>query len=784
MLAAFCQPCLATNLPPALSVSGTTELVRIKLTTRAEGLHRVKAEALAPLLGEAVQATRERIRQGRIGLMNRGRAAGCFPGNEGAELLFYAEPLRNNYTEENVYWLSEPANLSNPARDGGAPEPAAESWWPARLRFEEDLLARYETGTHPDSNYWYWVELVGSHRFRGKFQHAYSLDALAGSNLTAQLTVRVFGRTETNHSLALAVNGVTNAAWQANWHGLQAAAFTFAIPAGALRDGGNTNVFTALGSTASQWWLDGCELEFPRRCQARQGQLEFDANANSVVTVTGFTRPEIQLLEVSDPRSPAAVTNAAVNASDGGWSLSFVPGSPDARYAAWQPDAALPEPVMQAVMFQGLDQPTNRAALVIIAHPSLLTSARALAEYRRQQGLETKVVAIDSIYDEFNWGLREPEAVRTFLRFAWNQWQLKPAYALLAGNGTYDYRNLLNKSDNLVPPLMAPTLYGLAASDTLFGEVQPELPGPEISVGRLPALTPEQLDAVVNKIKRYETAPLPAGKRALLVADNPDAAGDFVGDLNTVQAGLAGTFETAMVFPPDFALMRGQILSNLNRGSDLLCYLGHGAADRLGSQGYLTAADAASLANGARPPFLVAMTCLAGIFAEPAYDCLAESFLLAATNGAIAVLSPTGLSLNPDATSLNLHLMKVLVEGAPGQRLGDLVRAAMIRYGREPAHSTPAAIYGIMGDPSLRYRGLPAMPPGIAGIRRMNDTIELTLSGLPGQSYTLLATTNAVLPLASWSVLASGVLPYSPLVFTDVSAFSIPGRFYTVISGQ
>ena len=163
--------------------------------------------------------------------------------------------------------------------------------------------------------------------------------------------------------------------------------------------------------------------------------------------------------------------NLLVEPDGGQWRASFVPTAGDARYSVVQ-DGSLLEPLaVEAVWPLNLASSTNRASCVIIAPAALRSLATTLADYRNAQGLETRVIPLEGIYNEFNGGLCEPEAVCAFLAHAHSNWQLPPAYVVLAGNGTYDYRNLLAKGDNLVPPLMVMTLYGLTASDSEFGDL-------------------------------------------------------------------------------------------------------------------------------------------------------------------------------------------------------------------------------------------------------------------------------------------------------------------------
>ena len=81
-----------------LSAFASGQFTPIKITTQAEGLHHLTAAALAPLMASTPEAVRSRILAGSLTLLNRGQPIGWLPGADGSDLLFHAEPLRNNYT--------------------------------------------------------------------------------------------------------------------------------------------------------------------------------------------------------------------------------------------------------------------------------------------------------------------------------------------------------------------------------------------------------------------------------------------------------------------------------------------------------------------------------------------------------------------------------------------------------------------------------------------------------------------------------------------------------------
>ncbi|MGA2854757.1 MAG: C25 family cysteine peptidase, partial [Verrucomicrobiota bacterium] len=576
MVPPFCALLLvvAVVFAPAWRVQASDSWPQIKITTQNTGLHHVTAAGLAALIGVSSNDVRDRILQGKWQLLNRGQPGRWLAGSNGLDLIFYAGALRNNYTTNNVYWLVDGTNTAPAVVNGGSPAAVSGTCYLAATNCEQDIYCRYELGTHPDSNYWYWANVVAGHPLRGKFDVTVPLDALGYTSALAQITVRVCGGSATNQYVGLTVNGTTNAAWVGAWQGAVPAVFTFNFPASLLNVGNNTIRFTALGASGTQWWLDGFVLEFPRPYTSVAGALQCGANSNAVVTMTGFGNRFITVVDVSQPLSPVVVTNLLVETNGGQWRASFAPASGVARYSEAQSGSLLTPLALEAVTPLNLASPTNRAACIIIAPAALQSSATNLASYRNAQGLETRVIPLEAIYNEFNGGLREPEALRTFLAQAHSNWQLPPAYVVLAGNGTYDYRNLLGMNDNLVPPLMITCLYGLAASDSEFGDLG-GTNAPEIAVGRLPATNAVQLTAMINKIKAYEALPSPAAKQALLVADFADpGAGDFPTQILDVQEMVAPAFQATTVLPSTVVQMHNQVLAGLNAGADLMCYMG------------------------------------------------------------------------------------------------------------------------------------------------------------------------------------------------------------------
>jgi hypothetical protein len=463
------------------------------------------------------------------------------------------------------------------------------------------------------------------------------------------------------------------------------------------------------------------------------------------------------------------VQRLTITPTAAGHSASFVPSNPQGRFIAYQLGTETPATSLALAQVAGWSNPANAADYLIVTPDNLADAASALATYRQQKGLRTAVVRLDQVYNEFSYGIPTPYAIQRLLATALSQWTVKPRYAVLIGDGTYDYRDLLQKHDNLMPPLLVTTGYGLFCSDSAYGDVNGD--GlPEIAVGRLPVQTGDQLLALINKIRAYEAQPPATQAQSLLVADAPDSAGDFAGAIQQVGAALTGDYSNAVVqcgSQSNLGASRQAIQSSLNAGVDLVNYIGHGAIDRFGNAGYLTSADVPSLQNAARLPLVVAVTCVAGQYSVPGSTCLAESLLLQGQGGAIAVVAPTGLSVNQDASRLNLRLMQLLRANAQAG-IGDMFRKALSDHVAQDNPATQPAIYNLIGDPATVYNvalqsaSAVAAPRFTAVTAGSNGVMVITWSG--GQPPYQLEKRSTLQPGALWEPLGAPVTGTSATV--------------------
>ncbi|MCP4627730.1 MAG: hypothetical protein GY850_30060, partial [bacterium] len=403
------------------------------------------------------------------------------------------------------------------------------------------------------------------------------------------------------------------------------------------------------GVPYSIFYIDSFDLTYYRYFQAKDNRLAFNGlEPGEVMTVYGFTESDIIVADITEPDRPVRIAGAFVEESEDGYKVSFKAAVQDARYLAVAKSALMTPGIFTTAVSSDLKHRWNRVDYMVITPASLRTAADSLADHRRSMGFDTKVVELEAVVDTFNHGVFSPKAVKDFLAYVCSSWRKPPGYVVLVGNGTYDYKNYLGHDDNLMPPLLVKTPDGIFASDNRLADIDDD-GVPEISIGRLPVVTVEELENVIEKIRDYEGYGYGSWTQTvMLLADDPDMGGNFPADSDDVGSLIPHNFDTRKIYLYEHSLedVRQLVLDGLNEGALLMNYIGHGAPDRFSQEGILLTNDVPLLVNDNRLPVVTAMTCVVGRFAIPGYDSLSETLLLHKEGGAIAVWAPTGLSLN------------------------------------------------------------------------------------------------------------------------------------------
>ncbi len=335
--------------------------------------------------------------------------------------------------------------------------------------------------------------------------------------------------------------------------------------------------------------------------------------------------------------------------------------------------------------------------MVIIGHASLLASAEPLADLRESQGLDVALIDVQDIYDEFNFGVKSPNALKAFLTAAKANWTVKPTFVLLLGNGTFDPRNFLETGvPDLVPAKLVDTGYLETASDDWFVDFDNDAI-PDMAIGRLPAESVAAADLMVDRTVAYdEQIGSPWMTRALLVSgQNQEPDDDFEGMSVAAQAALPGDMAVTNLVQGVTPNPAAALIAGINAGQGLVNYIGHGSNEVWGG-GLFDSSAALGLANGDMTPIVLSMTCLNGYFQDVYTAALGKALLTAPGGGAVAVWASSGLSdAGPQAT-MNQAMVQALY-GNAGMTIGQAAAAAKAATSDINVRRT----WILLGDPSV-----------------------------------------------------------------------------------
>ncbi|MDD5087487.1 MAG: C25 family cysteine peptidase, partial [bacterium] len=339
------------------------------------------------------------------------------------------------------------------------------------------------------------------------------------------------------------------------------------------------------------------------------------------------------------------------------------------------------------------------AEYLIIYHDSFADepALRSLDSLRRVtfNGL-VDTFRVSEVYDQFSDGIVNPEAIQRFLKYAYENWPVRPTHVCLIGDGLLNNRSTYYAAGYMIPSFYVPTYsYGLSSAEVLFGCVSgvPSDLLPDIAVGRISCRSAAELDVYVEKLLRYENPALtdyssPFHSRFLFVNDKRDATFNFDREFS----------EPAIKLLPDYcnvsrvyldSLPAGQGRTTLRNafrdGSVVINYNGHGGGGQWSGTTLMDVPTVALLNNGHAYPFITNFTCYVGSFdANEQGEVLGEAFLFSRNSrldpvGGIGVYSTVSVGWARNGALMQTKLFDFLAD-LPPLTLGEIVQFNKIRY--------------------------------------------------------------------------------------------------------
>ncbi len=728
--------------------------------------------------------------------------------DDGDSVLFYGQGVSNKYTKENVYWLTygQTAGRRMSERDGtpsgSSPSPSS---FDAHLCLEENTRYSSQWPGDDSTDRWFWegAEIYSDEAVDLMVDVDLGHVYVSSEEMTSTLWVFMKGHNESltvnpdHHALFFVNDCYAGEHW---WDGsTEVERVELEFPLSCLNSRVNTLRTTFPGDTGLDYELilfDRYELSYAHAFRADSDRLAFTQATSGTwrYEIEGFSASDIEVYDVSTPVSVTRIASPTIEPFGPTFTLAFSDTVPSTRtYLALTSDRFLsPETLAKDLPASPtLHDTANSADYIIISHADFLPAAQRLAAYRAGQGLRTKVVDVEDAYDEFSYGLAVPQAIRGFIRFAYEHWE-KPAprYVLLLGDGTYDPKNYVDGGvASYIPPYLAyvDRWMGETATDNWYVAVSGDDSLPDLALGRLPANSLAEANLMVDKIINYEQDTQVAGwnSRLTFVAGrqpDPNGAGDFH-DLSeaVIHEYVPLFYDVSRVYLGTIpgstcgsgAECRQELIDAINAGTLLVNFIGHGSVVQWDGERILDLDAIGQLTNASRLPVMLPMTCLEGKFTNPypQSPSVSETIVRATAGGAVASWGPTGLGVAYGHDQLNRGFLDaVFMRGI--RELGLATLVAKLRLYGAGYSLEQIQEYTLFGDPALRMH-----------VRDADLQVALTVEGprevVPQDvlTYTL-SFTNAG-PGVAHNVVLSDVLP-SVLVSPTV-VYADPGVISRVV---
>lgn len=405
-----------------------------------------------------------------------------------------------------------------------------------------------------------------------------------------------------------------------------------------------------------------------------------------------------------------------------------------------QYDSQLPQPYWVGPVYPSTLRHRDQGYdYVMIAHRDLIDAVRPLAQRRSNDGFEVLLTDVQNIYNEFNRGYPDFEAIRRFLRYGQSQWRGRsPEFVVFVGDSSWDLRDREGTGfENQVPtyaPLENPQRY---ASDEwyayLWGGENDTFA--DAIMGRISVRTPDEARDYLRKIETYEAGP-PVGPwkaRNLVITDDGFERYGVEIDSNSLPEMMFGDAVNQIEFPhvtnsylyhrfldsvdpserrylnakfsPECTLA---IIEAFDRGALLAQYIGHGGAQMWSHERIFYGTDRPTsnlleFEPTRRFPFIMNWSCLTGylnINVAPFYVCLAEEFLRHPDRGGIAIWAPSGGGTTDQHMIMSHLIMRNLLRDGL-TRFGEATSFTKSEYLQISFSRDLVDQYILFGDPAI-----------------------------------------------------------------------------------
>ena len=353
--------------------------------------------------------------------------------------------------------------------------------------------------------------------------------------------------------------------------------------------------------------------------------------------------------------------------------------------------------------FVNYNTTTTIGDYVIISNPALYDNGSGLnfvEQYRAYRSSSNggsytaKVYDINELTDQFAFGIKKhPSAIRDFVRFMDVQYPIKPKFIFIIGRGMTYQDGKPQEANPLSEKLNLVTTFGWPASDMLLA-AQPGSTVPITPIGRLGAVSGNEVGVYLNKVLEYEAAQqfssnqivdkawLKNGLHIIGGRTDPESQGfkTYMDKYKSIfeDTLMGGKVETFLK-TSSATIQQGsseRISQLFQDGLGMITYFGHSSANTF----EFNLGDPTIFNNPKKYPFFNVSGCSAGNFFNfdaqrlNSTSSLSDAYIFANQRGSIGFLADTHYGIPDNLDPINLRLYANFSLNMYGKSVGEHIK--------------------------------------------------------------------------------------------------------------
>jgi len=470
---------------------------------------------------------------------------------------------------------------------------------------------------------------------------------------------------------------------------------------------GTNNLFIDLpGDTPQgdreQIALDYAEIKYWRLYQTSEDFIKFSKPSWQPpklfqFVLNGFTNSHVSVYKIGS----SAMTNLQIEpfTIDGGapYKVTFQDSvsSNDVWYFAVTEDKKMQPARIVPDYPSDLKNPANAADCLILTRRDFMEDEGTLLYKQLWEGMNhtVKIVDIQNIYDEFNYGEKSAQSVKDFISYAYNNWNAPQLqYVLLLGEGTDDERDFSDTEPyNIIPVKKLWTYkHGATASDNWYGCVCGDDQIADIAVSRINVWKSDQILPVAHKSEQYLNNPRYSELwHSQVIITSGGNSSDQV-DTFALQSEQTRRYAipsdyfasrvytaTSSALSPYFAGTQ-KLKDLINSGAIFLQFMGHGGG-RIWADYNLFDLNEVTNLNNHIYPFVSSLACYCNSFDTKGISSIGEAFVMEEGKGAIGSIGFSGLGYLDQDVDYSYALSEGMFQD-DFSSIGDIIQYTKARF--------------------------------------------------------------------------------------------------------